>query len=512
MKGRILFILFIFTSFNAEVFASGKKDADNVITKNDEWILCITNFETKSLPLEKAVVVPVIKRKIIERINMISYRTRISPEYAYYEEYAWVRERATAAKAIATKMDERSSEIYKGNPKWRYNQNIAKIDKDLIKLRKTLEEVESSPPVINKEPVFKLSKGNDGFNFPAAPASGGELTFCMAQSSDALLSGAIVDFHGRFLLSLKLYISYTRSFVWEDRIAFSEDDIDAALDDILQKLMIVLAGNEPAIVSITAQPEDALVLINRSFAGKGSTGNLEYPPSTIIVTAASPNHETVTLETTLSASEKTNININLAPIQYEDVNILGDEGSRIYKGALYIGKAPYTLRLPVNSIVYIEMEKPYSDNSGKIVFEIPDKTEVPSSFQVKTRPPLKSNSVDRNRRIYYWSWGATWITGIFAWIAGYTYKEASDANLMGYNTNTDEVQTWSYIRIGAYIGLGVAGVYTVYRLIRYLITANRDATPIVKPLKVKKSEESVENTEDNNVITVETADVVEGGE
>ncbi|MCL2175154.1 MAG: hypothetical protein FWB73_03820 [Treponema sp.] len=511
MKGRVLLIIFIFAALNSEVLASGKKDTAPVKTQNNEWILCITNFDTKTLPLEKAVVVPVLARKMVERLNTISYRTRISPEYAYYEGFAWSRARAAAAKAIASKMDERSSEIYKGNPKWRYDQNIARIDKDLIKLRTALEVIEDNAPVINNEPAFKLTSGSNSLNFPAAPAAGGESAFCLSQNADAFLAGAIVDFHGRFLLSLKLYVSYTKTFVWEDRIVFSQEDIDPALDDILQKLMIVLGGNEPAIVSITAEPEETLVLINKSFAGRGSTGNLEYPPSTIIVTAVIPDHESVTFKADLSAAEITEINIRLAPIQYEDVNILGDPESRIYHGALYVGNAPLTLRLPVHNLEYIEMISPISSTQGKIVFEAPGASDVPPSFAVRTRPSMKKNSVDLHRRIFYWGWGSTWITGIAAWISHYTYIEANKAYNVFYNPDLyNDLRIISYVRTGAFIALGVAGSFTVYRFIRYLITANRDATSVTKPVKVRKSKVNIVN--DVNLIVEEDAEDAEEGE
>ena len=511
MRENFLFFIFIFTLLNSEVFAAGKKDTTPVKTQNNEWTLCITNFDTKSLPLEKAVVVPVLARKMVERLNTISYRTRISHEYAYYEEFAWSTARAAAAKAIETKMNERSSEIYKGNPNWKYEQTIAKLDKDLIKLRLTLDEIENKAPVINNEPVFKLASANNSQNFPAAPASGGEYAFCASQNSDAFLAGAVVDFHGRFLLSLKLYVSYTQSYVWEDRIVFSQEDLDTALDDILRKLMVVLGGNEPAIVSITAEPEDALVLINKSFAGRGTTGNMEYPPSTIIVTAAAPDHESITLERKLYAAEITEINIKLAPLHYDDVSILGEPDSIVYHGALYVGNAPLTLRLPVYHLQYIEMISSDSLNKGKIVFETPEASDFPSSFSARMRPPMKSNSVDLHRRIYYWGWGSTWIAGIAAWIAQYSYSEAAKAYYVTYHPDLyKEQNTWSNVRTGAFITLGVAGAFTVYSFIRYLIIANKDATTVSKQVKPRKINVNVVNVIDEEDAYEENIDAQAG--
>ena len=484
MKNRILLTVLLLITLNTAVFGFGKKEEAEVKTQNNEWILCITNFDITALPPEKSHVSTVISRKIVERLNAISYRTRISPEYAYYEEYSWSRARSSAAKAVSSKMDERSAAFYRGDPEWRYLQNIKKIDEDLVKLRATLEEIENNAPPINREPEFKLASGNLSFSFPAAPAKGAETRFCVSNNADAFLSGSIIDFYGRYLLSARLYTVYTRSFIWEDSIIFSQEDIDSAMNDIIQRLVIVLSGNEPAVIEIAAQPREALVLINRSFAGRGSTDKIELAPAAIIVTATAPNHESVTFETVLSADEITKIDINLNPVNYADVTIAGEEGGRVYQGALFVGTAPLTLRLPVNHLEYIEMKKRTS-NEGSIVFQTPDRPDVMPSYFVATKQPLPGGRVDKDRRAYYWAWGATWITGIASWIAHHSYTDALNI----YNSNpvsqefTDNLTTLNYFRIGAFVGLGLAGSYGIYRFIRYLISADSGSTPIAVPVK-----------------------------
>ena len=483
MKSGIVCIILLFFILITPLSASGKKDNTIVKTQNDEWILCVTRFNTSSLPLDKAVIVSVISREIVQRLKTISYRTRISPEYAYYEEFAWSRARTAAAKAIASKMDERSAEVFKGDPGWRYRRTIAKIDDDLIKLRGNLTEIENSAPLINKQPVFKLTGANLNLSFPAVPAKGGENKFCADQRSDAFLSGTIIDFYGRFLLSLKLYTLYTQSYVWEDSIIFSQENIDDAVNEIIQKLSIVLSGNEPAFLTINAEPDETLILINRSFAGRGSVDKLEMPPSAVTITASAPDHESVTLKTVLSADEITEININLNPIKYVDVEIAEEVKGRVYHGALYVGAAPLTLRLPVYSLEYFEMETANS-HRGSIVFETPDPSDNTRSFSIRTRLPLQSGRVDKDRRIYYWTWAGIWFSGITYWIANHTYNDARSVYLAGQIRNPDfynDIKVMQYVRIGALSSLGAIGAYSVYRFIRYIYTANRGSTPLVSP-------------------------------
>jgi len=484
LKNRILLTFLLLITLNVSIFGFGKKDEAEIKTQNNEWILCITNFNISALPPEKSHVSTVISRKIVERLNSISYRTRISPEYAYYEEYSWSRARSTAAKAVSAKMDERSAALYRGDPEWKYRQNVKKIDDDLVKLRAALEEIENNAPPINREPKFKLTSGNLSYSFPAAPAEGAETRFCVSNNADAFLSGSVIDFYGRFLLSVKLYTVYTRSFIWEDSVIFSQEDIDSAMNELIQRLVIVLSGNEPAVIEIAAQPEDALVLINRSFAGRGSTDKIELAPATIIVTATAPEHESVSFETVLSADEITRIDINLNPVNYTDVIIAGEEGGMVYQGALFVGTAPLTLRLPVNHLEYIEM-KMRSSNEGAIVFQTPYSSEAVPSYSITTKQPLPPKRVDRDRRIYYWAWGATWLTGITAWIAHHSYTDAYAI----YNSSSvsqefvNNLSTLDYVRTGALIGLGIAGSYSLYRFIRYLISADSGSTPIAVPLK-----------------------------
>jgi len=483
LKSRAVFLFLIFLAFNTLLFAGGKTEETEIKTQNDEWILCITDFDTSSLPPDKLIAAGVIARKMVERISAINYRTRISPEYAYYESYAWARARSTAAKALSAKIEERSQQIYRGEPDWRYRQNIAKVDAEIEKLRTALEEVESNAPLINSEPVFKLTSGNLNFTFPAAPSRGGENSFCTAQKADAFLAGSIVDFYGRYFLSIKLYVVYAKSFVWEDDLIFSQDDLENVIDEVTRRLIILLSGNQPAAVAITAQPQETLVLINRSFAGRGETGTLEYPPGTVTVTASAPDHESLTFETELSSGELTEIKINLKQIEYRDVEISGDLQGNVYHGALYVGEAPLTLRLPVGRMEYVELETE-SKRKGTVVFETPDNPNL-TRVSVRTRPPLKSGRVERARSQYYWAWGAFWVTGVAAWLSYHSYGSSYSAldslpaasrseNFVKYNSDM------YYLSMGTIIAWGVAVAYDAFQLIRYLYISNQGSTPVSK--------------------------------
>lgn len=487
MKSRNCFIFFLLLTAGVQLFASGKKEEPEIKTQNDEWFLCVTDFDVSSLPEEKLTVSGVITKKVVDRLKVISYRTRISPEYAYYEGYAWSQTRSSAAKALSAKQEERSAQIYRGDSSWRYKQNLEKIDADIEKLKLALEEAEKEIPSINKQPEFKLTSGNLSDSFPVPPKTGVEYKFCQDQKADAFLQGTILEFHGRFYISVKLYTVYTRSFVYEDSIIFSVEDMENAMDEIAGRLIMVLSGNKPAAIAIKAEPDDALVLINRSFSGKGDTGIIEQPPGKITITASAPDYESMTVETELSAGKLTEVNIKLKKLEFGDVYLSGfPQGGTFYHGALYIGEAPLTLRVPLNQMEYIEIETG-GNRRGTAVFFTPENNDFSYSLSLNTKTIPSKGRVEKARTWYYWAWGGTWITGIFAWIAYQTYTSMDSAIRYDYNAGNEvnnnflnDYKRMYYISMGAVIAVCAAVAYEVFHIGRYVYISNQETTPIIK--------------------------------
>jgi len=486
LNGRKWLLIFIFFALSVRLFAGGMSEPDEIKTQNNEWILCIANFEVDSIPENRSGISNSIMRNFVESLNRISYRTRISPEYAFYEEAAWARARSGAAKAVADKQIERSLLVYRGDPEWRYLRNIERIDAEIEKLLLALEEVENNVPLINNEPVFGLTPDNQEFNFPPAPAAGNEYRFCLDQKADAVLTGSISGFHERFIVSLKLYTVYTQSFVWEDSIIFSYNDIEDAMEEVMRRLLTVLSGNEPAVLTVRAEPEDALVLINQSFAGRGALEEFEHPPGKITITASAPNHESLTFETELFSAEQINISIGLRPIEYGNVEIDGVTVGRIYNGALYIGEIPLTLSLPLNQMEFLELES-YDDARSSTVFQAFGNSDFNNSLVMPAAVPPPIGRVNKERRMYYWAWGSTWITGIAAWITYQSYINSNNAISTNYSyTGTydqafyDSNKRMYYISMGSLIALGVSVAFDIFFMSRYIYSANKGATPIAK--------------------------------
>ena len=488
-RSYLLFFIFSFLiSHFSFLFAAGKKE-EEVKYLNEQWFLCITAFDYSKLPRSEHLAGDVYTRNLVNTLKTVSYRFRISPEYAYYESYAWQQAVNTAAKALSNKQNERSQLLYRGDPDWKYRQNLKKVDADIIKLQEAFDKVVAEKPLIEREPTFSLIQANLNGTYPAPPKPGEERRFCQTQKADAFLTGGLREFHGRYYIQVRLFTLYTNSWVYDDDIIFSLEDSNGAVEEIAARLNAVLAGNKPASLAITVDPPETLVLINQRYAGRGTVEARDRPPGTIIVAAGAAGYEPETVETELIAGELTEIAISLNPLSYTDVTINAPNyaGASLHRGAIYAGESPLTLSLPLGHLEYFTAEK--NGWLGKAIFttpEFPDNT-FSVSLKMKIPPPSGQRRVNKARNWYYWAWGGTWITGIAAWVTYGIYSSQRDILPRSQSPDFYEsTRRLSIVSTGTIIAVGVAIGYEIFQMARYMYTATSDVTPIIKPERPKR--------------------------
>jgi hypothetical protein len=485
MIGKKIIFFSLLISLYSSLFALGKKDEQEVVKVNNEWLLCVTQFDFSMIPPSQRISGEVVTRSLIKKLNDVSYRLRVSPEYAYYEGYAWQQSVNAAARALSQKQDERSQLIYRGDPEWRYRKNTARVDIEIDKLKEELAKKEAQRPVVNNEPVFGLVKANMDGVFPAPPKPGTERRFCQNQKADAFLLGSVREFHGRLYIDLKLYGIYANDYIYNDDIIFSVDDADSAVEEIAISLTSALAGNKPAVIVVKADPPETQVLINSSYAGRGTVEELEFPPGKITIAAAAEGYVPEIAEPDLVSGETTVINFNLLPLFYSDVNIdtPGFPGMSLYEGALYVGDSPLNLRIPVDSMSYITaVDK--NKQVAQIVLNTPDVPDEPFSFSMLIKPPRGSRMVNKARSKYYWSWGATWLSAILAWSVSGIYTSHNDAAARSPNPDFwDTTRNLYYLNTGTLLLFTGVAAYNLYQLTRYLYTATEGAAKTVKQEK-----------------------------
>jgi hypothetical protein len=238
-------------------------------------------------------------------------------------------------------------------------------------------------------------------------------------------------------------------------------------------------------VTINAEPGDSQILINQNYAGRGAVEAREHPPGKVVIAVAAEGFSPDRVEAGLAAGELTEFTVTLSPLYFANVNIdaKASAGARVYSGALYVGNAPLTLRLPLNQLEYINIEG--HRETANAVFTTPDLPTETLNFSLKMKiPPAGEKRVNRARSWYYWAWGGAWLSGIAAWVTHGIYN----GQLAAWRSNGDpelaaSAARMNYVRTGAIITLGAIGVYSVFQLVRYLYTSTERVTPILKGRK-----------------------------
>jgi hypothetical protein len=183
----------------------------------------------------------------------------------------------------------------------------------------------------------------------------------------------------------------------------------------------------------------------------------------------------------------------------------GSPGSSVYSGGLFLGTTPFSTEFSADRLSYISVETP-SGEIGSAVYEgngnvrgsaefIRLQNTLSFSTAVPISPEEKRVAVARDR--FYSAYGRFWIAlPVSLLTIGlsnsyiYAYNYGTNPTREMYNTK----KTWSYVRIGAFVVIGLAVIDTVYHVIRYLSASGADANPVSANTQYSVTEYS--NTED----------------
>jgi hypothetical protein len=190
------------------------------------------------------------------------------------------------------------------------------------------------------------------------------------------------------------------------------------------------------------------------------------------------------VETYLEGSELTEMDFRLKPLDFGTVEVDGlIHAGSVYHGALYVGETPLTLRLPLNQLDYMELHTPNSQK-GAAVFQTPFNNVTTDYLYMHSFTPSAQGRVDRARRIYYWAWGGTWITGIAALLTYGLYNSYNDA-VVAKEGFVDpafykKYSNMYYTLMAMLATAGISVGHEIFQIYRYVNTANKDSTPVIK--------------------------------
>ena len=504
----LFFLVFLVTS---GLFAFGRVEEPVQEPVNTDYIFCITAFDVSALPLSRQLMGDTVARSLLSSLERVDFRLRSEEESAYYRDYAWAKSRTEAAKALQVKRGERDLLIYKGERSWKYRKNLKAVDEAIEKLEENLAQIEALAPVVEGKPVFALSEANLNGIYPAPPAQGGEYRFCTEQKADAFLTGSLSEYHGRIYLDIKMYTVSTRSFIYEDSILFSSEDLTGAMDEISGRLAAAAAGIRPAAVLVHASPPDAIVLVDGSYAGRGEMEEMYmHSPGEAEIELRADNYQSVSFPLELRAGELAELYFDLTPLSLAafGVTVPDSPGSRVYLGSLYVGETPHVLQLPGTQYAYISVETPEGE-AGSVVYKDNEVVKGRAQFirnynapdeggtaAFSTRVPInpEEKRVDRARKGFYRAYGAFWVILPVALLTAGVALTYVDANnyvaATGYYSDYDtrkkiydDAVTGSRVRLAATITWGAALGVTFFQIFRYLYVSGADSMPIVKAPK-----------------------------
>ncbi|MDR3146882.1 MAG: hypothetical protein LBU00_00730 [Treponema sp.] len=482
---------------------AGEGGAAEAQVRDPVWTLAITAFDTSTLSPANAALAQDIMRDLVRNIGTVSYRLRVSEEYAHYEGQARRTDLAAAAQALVNKRNERDRLIYRGEQEWRYRKNLAALEAEIEKLEENYRKLQDAEIPVEREPEFVLSSQNREGLFPAPPAEGEEGRFCRNQKLDALIVGSMREYHDRIYVTQKLYVLYVDAYVYEDSILFSSEDSAAAIGEFAEGITLAITGMEPAELRISARPEGARVFLDHAYTEMGDS--FRRPPGTVILEVFADNHESLTTELELQGGELTEVQVDLRPVERSTlaITVPGAEGAAVYRGSLYVGQAPLSLELPAGSLEYVFVESPNGE-ALRAIFPSPPADVLPAAIRTSPKPGLfaglfpskgslegnnlslipgvpydpTAGQVDKARRGAYWAWGGVWASAITAWLLNGHYNAVVNAYNNSPNRTEEFYNRAMRLQYINYAGMGLVGaavLIDVIQMLRYINTAGKDA-------------------------------------
>jgi hypothetical protein len=458
------------------LFAGGK--TEKPVVHNNTWTLCITDADVSDLPPSRAAVASVALQTITRSLAAVDRRIRLSDEEAYYRNAVWRAAEKEAAKKIADKQSQRDNLVYRGYKQWKYDQEIKKIDEELATLRGDLQRIKADTPIIEREPVFTLTSENLAYTFPLPPEPDKEYYFCTEKKIDGFLVSRITEFHGRVVLEVRLYSLFARSYTYEDSAIFSTEDLEIALLELGDRIIEHVSQSPPSGIIVRAEPEDAIIAVNRRFEGRGESDLVERNPGPVTVEVFADNHISYSGEVELAPEELAEFSVRLPPLPLAGITVNTAEPAFLYRGALFLGAAPLSLSAPRDQWMLLMAETP-DKKTASTAFIVND-----GAITIKPVVPPKDGAVDKARRGFYGAWGRFWIALPLALVINGMYS----SYLSAYNTHSaiteedyNRAMTFQYATIGAGVAAGLFGVEFAVRLIYYVYVSSKERSPLVPP-------------------------------
>jgi hypothetical protein len=281
---------------------------------------------------------------------------------------------------------------------------------------------------------------------------------------------------------------------------FSVENSTGAVRELAHDLVGVISGIAPVTFTVQAEPGEAAIFINETFAGTGEISNFEHSPGEVSVVVSANKYETVSAVIELNEGEQTEVSFTLPLINFTPLSLtalvpepkskwavftptrFSEQGAAVYQGALYVGQTPLILDARSDMFNYFRIESDQTGSQGTIkktagTVVVDGRQDIVS---VKTRvlPAPGQKPVEKSRNRMYTAYGLFWLALPLAIVAGIGGSDGmAGAAIKG---RSQDAYTWYPVSIGASIAAGTALGFFIFNAARYFSTANNNSPPLSK--------------------------------
>ncbi|MFQ3548084.1 MAG: hypothetical protein SNJ56_07070 [Termitinemataceae bacterium] len=451
-------------------------------TEKTESIVYIADIDVRLLPLEQQIAGIRFRSSLVQTVESLKIRYRDSEELAVYSTTIQQEALQKNYDLIIATQKERDALVFKGLSQDVYRKELLKSETALEDLRAARALLVQQAPRIEQRPALLLHKDNRDGRFLPAPEPKVRKAFCKERTIDFLLTASLREYYQRWIFTISLYRAIDDKIIYEDFVIFDPQDKETYLHHITSQLAMVLSGERPGAVLVRTEPDKAIISIDGKYAGTGQTPILEGPSGKLEVVVDAQEYFSSQFMLERRSGELVQAHVFLQPFAMESFGISSsEEPYLIYIDGIYQGTTPIDMSIPKrSSLTALHVAPNTTQDLVPFVLQ-------PSSGTLVIPPQAdlsKKQSVEKMRKQFYGAFGRFWLIMPIAFVFnGYTKSYIDTLFYYGKAERAviDEAIAM-YYTAQAFWGLTIITVVeTLYRLGRYVYTANASSAPFIQP-------------------------------
>ena len=472
--------------------AFGARETASPAAESVDWTVGIASLSRTDDSPSLAVLADLVGGRLARSVSEVGSRERTEEELAIMLKARSTEKLRLAGKNLSAKRAARDALFFQGYPGWKYGKELSKADGSVAAAVKELSAIREKPPAFLAASKIALSKDNEDGRFLTAVAEGKESETCSAKKLDVLLYGSIEPFYGRHLVSLSLYDDGLGSVVFRDESVFSPENREEALNELVSRLKAFVSGLQPSAFRIAVVPEDAEIVVDGKYAGKGTAAVAERKPAEDIpIELNATGYESAAAKVSFRSGELLEIEAELKPILTTTLAVAALDpdggsgeaveaaGASVRVGALYAGAAPLSVQVPRGPLSYFSV-KDERGRTGSVVAE--SLADASIGVTLLEPPSAGAKPVADARKSFYGAFGrfsvALPVAFFASGIADSYEKSLPEESVSYYPSMSTSAITARTVSTVAWITAGAFLADSAYRLVRYLSASSRRATAL----------------------------------